>query len=76
MREDIWSSVNTVNICKISDGIVNIFKEFSIKYLVCLYYAGIKANHSREETFSASISICSFDLCVLEVDPKICGNDP
>lgn len=67
--------VNAImNIRNISDGIVNIFKEFCIKYLVCLCYAEIKANHSREETFSASISICTFDLCILEVDPNLVLN--
>lgn len=63
-----------MNICNISAGIVNIFKEFCIKYLVCLYYAEIKANRSREQIFSASISICTFDLCILEVDPNIVLN--
>lgn len=63
-----------MNICNISDGIVNIFKEFCIKYRVCLYYSEIKANHSGEETISASISICTFDLCILEVDPNLVLN--
>lgn len=63
-----------MNICNISAGIVNIFKVFCIKYLVCFYYAEIKANHSREPIFSASISICTFDLCILEVDLNLVLN--
>lgn len=63
-----------MNICNISPGIVNIFKVFCIKYLVCLFYAKIKANRSREPIFAASISICTFDLCILEVGPNLVLN--